>query len=611
MQGRWKEWEIERNAYRDIIASNRREIKKWSASPEKWKKYHPDEDTPTLLTDSLLEKMVGLVNVIMFTEKRVEEGLAWSKFVKDCIEEHITFLNKKSFHDFWSLEKFMQEHGVTNMALVDRMYELWLMESLYNFESYIFYLERYREQNKRFYLKRMTPLSTVLHDLEDLANRKIKFLGISLPSRTGKSTLCIFFLTWIGLKRPDSHSAMCGHSGVLADGFYDELLNIITSSEYTFGEMYKFWHNTTEMLEDKSAEYKKINLGRPDRFSTFTCRGIDGTWTGDIDISLDGILYVDDLVRDRVHALSPTRMEGTWNDYLNKVVDRKSGEADENFDGSCELMVGTLWNVFDPLYRMETLHKDDPLYVFRKIPALNEDDETNFLYQYTTDYLHDMRETLGAADWSAKWMQAPYIREGLLYQPNEMMYFNGEVPDCDKTIVLLDPAVGGGDYLSMVVLKVVGKFYYVIDWLYSKETKGKTIPRIAEKIIFHKASEFNFEKNGIGRAFDGEVTEELHKRGYFMCKSTPFNAPEGMKKEEKIIGASDWVKMYVYFIADDVKNATYTRSQDYTKAMGDVFMHSTEGKNKTDDAVDTLAQINEMHQARSNGTIDIILNPFR
>ena len=561
------------------------------------------------MTDQLADGYVKLVNMIMFEEKKIDTALELSARVKGYIEDTI---KKQTGGDFWALEKYCQENQCS-FQLIDRMYELWLMESLYNLESYIFYLERFRDQKKRFYLKRMIPLQTVLHDLEDLASRKIQFLGISLPSRVGKSTLCIFFLTWIGLKRPDSHSAMCGHSGVLADGFYGELLNIITSSDYTYGEIYRFWHRTNELLEDKSAEYKKINLGKPDRFSTFTCRGIDGTWTGDIDISVDGILYVDDLVRDRQHALSPTRMENTWHDYLNKVVDRKSGEPVDGseFDGSCELMVGTLWNVYDPLYRMETLHKDDPLFVFRKIPALDENDETNFPYQYTTGYLLDMRETLTPADWVAKWMQAPYIREGLLYQPNEMMYFNGEVPDCDKTIALLDPAVGGGDYLSMVVLKVKGKYYYVIDWLYSKETKGKTIPRIADKIIFHKVSELNFEKNGIGRAFDGEVTEELHKRSYFMCKSTPFTAPEGMKKEEKIIGASDWVKMYVYFIADDVKNATYTRSQDYTKAMGDVFMHTTEGKNKTDDAVDTLAQINELHQARSNGTVDIILNPFR
>lgn len=561
------------------------------------------------LTDEIMDGYVKLVNHIMFTEGDVEKALELSHRVKGYANEYI---ENSTGGDFWALEKYCQEHAVS-YQIIDRMYELWLMESFYNFESYIFYLERYRDQEKRFYLKRRNPLKTVLHDLEDLANRKIQFLGISLPSRVGKSTLCIFFLTWIGLKRPDSHSAMCGHSGVLAEGFYDELLDIITSSEYTFDVMYKFWHQTDQILEDKSAEYKKINLGKHDRFCTYTCRGIDGTWTGDVDISIDGILYVDDLVKDRTHSLSQSRMDGTWNEYLAHVKDRKSGQPVKGspFDGSCELMVGTLWNVYDPLSRMETLHKDDPTYVFRKIPALNENDETNFPYQFTTKYLLNMRETLEPADWMAKWMQAPYLREGLLYQPNEMMYFKGEVPDCDRTIAVLDPAVGGGDYLSMVVLKVVGKYYYVIDWLYSNETKGKTIPKICNKIIFHKVSELNFEKNGIGRAFDGEVTEELHKRNYFMCKSTPFTAPEGMKKEEKILGASDWVKMYVYFIADDVKNATYTRSQDYIKAMSDVFIYTTEGKNKTDDAVDTLAQINEMHQSRSNGAIDIILNPFR
>lgn len=111
-------------------------------------------------------------------------------------------------------------------------------------------------------------------------------------------------------------------------------------------------------------------------FATTTCRGIDGTWTGAVDISEDGYLYVDDLVRDRKESLSLRRLEGRYQDYLNILVDRKN-------DGSKELMVGTRWNVADPLGRIEKQYKDNPRYKFRKLPALNEKGESTLIILFT------------------------------------------------------------------------------------------------------------------------------------------------------------------------------------------------------------------------------------
>ena len=583
------------------------------------------------ITDQLADGYVKLVNMLMFEENKVDVALELSARVKGYIEDYII---KRTGADFWALEEYCQKNAVS-YAIIDRMYELWLMESYYMFESFIFYLERYREQSKRFYLPRMNPLRSVMWDLEDLAYRVIKFLGISLPSRTGKSTLALYFLCWLAMKSPDLSSAIGSHSGILAKGFYTEVLTIITSPDYAFENIYKFWHRSDGVVEDKSSEYLFINLGNPSRFGTLVFRGIDGTWTGAIDVSQ--ILVVDDLIRDREHSLSPTRCENTWQEYLNKMVDRKSGkqlpqaEYDKlqaiydvirrirgqepmkliPFAGALELMIGTLWNVYDPLYRMETLYGDSPLHRFRKIPALNSDDETNFPYQYTTEYLHEMRERLDAPEWMAKWQQAPFVREGILINENELNYFNGEIGEkVKKYIAVLDPAVGGGDYLSMTII-ADAKRKYVIDWVYSKETKGKTIPEICRKVMFHNITEIHYEKNGIGRVFDDEIVKALHALGYYRCKMIPFAAPEGMSKEEKIIGYSDWIKANLWFIEEAAKSTTYSRSSQYQLALSHVFIYTSVGKNKTDDAIDNLAQVARMYERQSNGTIDVILNPFR
>lgn len=579
--------------------------------------------------EEMAEAYAKALTYAIFTENDYVYALEETQKAKGYIEEAVT---NSTGWSIWKIEDYIQKNNQSSMLLY-WYYQLCLLRAFWSFEDFIIYLEKNRPQEKRFYMPRLGTLKTVVWDFEDLMYRYIRFLGVSLPSRTGKSTISLLGSVWAALREPDLSSAIGTHSGVLAKGFYSEALSFITSEEYTFGEMYQFWHNTETVLEDKSAEYLYLNLGTPSRFQTLVFRGIDGTWTGAIDVSL--LLTVDDLIRDREHSLSPQRCENTWQEYLNKMVDRKSGKEFPQskmqeyqeiynvirklrgqepvtltpFAGALEMMIGTLWNVYDPLCRMENLYGDDPLYRFRKIPALNEKDETNFPYQYTTEYLHEMRERLDAPEWSAKWMQAPFVREGLLYQPNELLYFNGECPE-GKTMAVLDPAVGGGDFLSMVIIRIAGKKNYIIDWLYTNETKGKTIPAIGSKVIFHNITELHYERNGIGRAFEEDVTKELHQRNYYRCKTIPFNAPEGMSKEDKILGYSDWVKSNLYFIDEDAKSTTYSRSSDYVRALNDMFIYTTVGKNKHDDSVDNLAQTARVFEKQSNGTVDIILNPF-
>ena len=569
------------------------------------------------ITKDSLDRFMAYADYAIFKLKEYEYG---RELAKETIEKVNLTVKSLGYTDIWELER---EYGKN--YLLDGFYKCCLIRSFWDLESYIFFMEQDRPQEKRFYLSRINPLNKVVNDIEDLANRKIKFLGISLPSRTGKSTTAIFGLSWLAMKRPNSHSAMGGHSGVLTKGFYKELMNLFDSAEYRFMQIYQYWHGEERVIQDKSAEDLTINLGNPDRFSTITCRSIDATWTGAVDVSWDGWLYVDDLVRDREHSLSPTRMENTWQEYLNKMVDRKSGfnpvDIDTGFDidiqflfpGACELMIGTLWNVYDPLYRMEQMYGDDPLYRFRKIPALDENDESNFNYPvngFTTEYYREMRERLDDPEWMAKYQQQPYVREGILINKNELNYFNGNITESvNKIVGILDPAVGGGDYLSMVIV-AEGKKKYIIDWVYSRETKGKTIPELVAKIMTHNISEVHYERNGIGRVFDDELTQALHKAGYYRCKMTSFTAPEGMSKEEKIIGYSDWVKSNLWFVDENAKNTAYVRSNAYALALSHVFTYTSIGKNKWDDAIDNLAQTGRVYEKQKNGIIDIIKNPF-
>lgn len=507
--------------------------------------------------------------------------------------------------DIWQLEKFCFENK-TGHEVVDKYYQILKLESPYVFESFIYYMEKNRAYAKRFYLPRRKPMKTVVDDLQDLEDRKSgkKFYGLSMPSRVGKSTDCIFFLTWIALKRPNSHSAMGGHSGILAKGFYKELMNLIATPEYTFKELFDYVH--PEYVDkpfptDKSADEFTITLGDPDRFATITCRGIDGTWTGAVDVSVDGYLYVDDLVRDREHSLSPIRMENTYQEYLNKMVDRKN-------DGARELMVGTLWNVTDPLEKTRVQYESNPEYFFRKIPALNEKDESNFDYEingFSTQYYHEMRDRLDKAEWMAKFMQQPYVREGLLFPANELRYFDGNFPEElqdkeRKVIALCDPAFGGADSLSMPVCADFGiKKRYIIDWVHKKGTQAVTVPLIVNAIIKHYITELHIEQNAGGKLITDSIKEEMKKRDVKHCRIIPYYASTKMPKDEKIKGHSDWVKENFIFLIpnkymdkkeDYEKETVYKRSEQYQNAMDELEIYAAEGKNFHDDSPDSITQ---------------------
>lgn len=454
----------------------------------------------------------------------------------------------------------------------------YLYEAPYWFESFLIYMEKDRKPEKRFYEPRRKTLKIVVQDLQDLEDRKIEFLGISLPPRVGKSTLCIFFIAWVLGKRPNSHNAMSGHSGILADGFYSEIINLLFSSEYTFHEIFP-----DVRLQKKSAEKNEITLNDPDRFASLTCRGIDGTWTGAVDISSDGYLYVDDMVRDREESLSAIRLENRYQDYLNVLVDRKN-------DGTRELMVGTRWNVLDPLGRVEAKFKDDPRYRFRKISALDENGESNFEYKYgvgfSTEYYKNMRERLDNNEWMAKYQQMPFVREGLLYPVDELQYYNGVLPEGDSRVVsACDVAWGGGDSLSMPI----GREYsdgsvYIFDWVFNKGKKEETIPIVVGKIIGNGIRQINFEANNGGDMYKTYVSEKLTELGY-KCSCTSSKAPNSMDKMSKMIAYSGDIKRKYYFLSREY------RDKEYSKAMDELNIVVQTGKNAHDDAPDGLTQL--------------------
>ena len=474
-----------------------------------------------------------------------------------------------------------------------------LFEAPNIFESFLLYMERNRKPKKRFYFPRRRTLKIVVDDLQDLEDGKLDFLGISLPPRVGKSTVCIFFLAWIIGRHPESHNAMSGHSGVLADRFYNDVIKLTLNEEYTFSEIFP-----GVSLCGKSAEKNELRYSELEAFATLTCRGIDGTWTGAVDISSDGYLYVDDMIRDRTESLSPTRLENRYQDYLNVLVDRKN-------DGSKELMVGTRWNVLDPLGRVEKDNKDNPRYRFRKIPALNENNESNFQYDFglgfSTRHYLNMKNRLDKNEWMAKFMQKPFVREGLLFPEDELNYYNGVLPDGDCiTAAACDVAWGGGDSLSMPFGKAFGSRedgpVYISDWIFNQGDKYITKPLVIAKTMQHKPNMERFEANNGGDEYAEDIDRLLQLQG-FKTNITWAKASNQLGKMAKIIQYAPDIKRRFYFLKPELQ------SEEYKKAMEELCMIVQIGRNEHEDSADGLVQLLQLISGESYAKCEAVKRP--
>lgn len=515
--------------------------------------------------------LLDVAKIAFEKENDTEWALKVTSYIKECCT--------------WAIR-----NSIEVLQMDDLYWKTMKAEAPYHFESFLFYMEKNRRPEKKFYEPRMRTLKIVVDDLQDLEDGKLDFYGLSLPPRVGKSTLCIFFLTWVIGRHPESHNAMSGHSGILADRFYNDVFKLTQNEEYTFKEIFPDID-----LANKSSEKNELYFSPTEAFATLTCRGIDGTWTGAVDISSDGYLYVDDMVRDRTESLSPIRLENRYQDYLNVLVDRKN-------DGSKELMVGTRWNVYDPLGRVETENANNPRYRFRKIPALDENDESNFQYDYgkgfSTEYYRKMRDRLDKNEWMAKYQQRPFIREGLLFPLDELNYYNGVLPDGDCiTAAACDVAWGGGDSLSMPFGKLFGSAddgpIYIPDWIFNKGDKYVTKPLVVAKTLQHKPNMERFEANNGGDEYAESIDSLLREQG-FKTNISWAKASNQVGKMAKIIQYAPDIKRRCYFLKPELQ------SQEYKAAMEELGIIVQVGKNEHEDSADGLTQLIQVFE---NGTV--------
>lgn len=515
--------------------------------------------------------------------------------LKVCEKKHFDFVHKlnKSVRSIASRQTANSKIEIAERVKFEKLYKRSLLfDAYWEFEAYLFYIEYDRPLRKKFYLPRINPLRIVVNDLQDLHDKKIKLLAVSLPPRVGKSTLGIFYISWLMGKYWEKTALMIGYGDKLARGFYKEVQGIINGEEY-------LWHDVFPecKIGKTSTEDLQIDINKDTRYPTLTCRSIEGQLTGIVDIKL--LLYADDLIEGIEEALNPVRMDTKYGKYIGVVKDRKGDDVPE-------LHIGTRWGVNDVIGRIKGQYEGNPLYRFRVIPALDESDRSNFDYDktrnpswdkigFSTEYYLDMRETHESADdlatWDAKYQGEPYVREGLVFPEGALKYFDKkELPAGDPVIyIVCDVAWGGGDSLSSPIAYCYGNDVYIVDWIFSKGDKDETRPQMIAKLIQHHPHYVQFESNNGGDMYAEYLDDKLKEMGYrFNIGSVLTTGGVNANKHTEILTYAPDIKRNFHFLNRKC------RSDDYKRAMKELFQYTQNGKVKHDDAPDSLKQLAKM-----------------
>jgi predicted phage terminase large subunit-like protein len=485
-----------------------------------------------------------------------------------------------------------------NVSLSEKFYLLHkrslLFDAPIDFDAYLQYVEFDRDPSKKFYLPRRKIIRPIINSLQQIEDNKLDLLAISQPPGTGKSTIGIFFLSWEMGKYPDKPNLASAHSDKLTRSFYDGVLSIITDSEY-------LWHDVFPglLLVGTNSKDETIDLAKAKRFKTLTCRSIDGSLTGAT--RCENILYADDLVSGIEEALSKERLDNLWGKYTNDLKSRKKL-------GCKEIHIATRWSIHDPIGRLERQYSDDSRAKFLALPALNENNESNFDYDYgvgfDTKYFLDMKESLDDVSWRCLFQNEPIEREGILYNEDDLRrYYDLPVDKPDTIIGVCDTAEGGGDDTFLPVAYVYGEDYYIEDCVCDNGLPEVTDALCAEILLKHNVKQCQFESNSAGGRTADKVQEKIKEKGgitRITKKRTTAN------KETKIIVNSTFVKEHFLF----KDKSRYASNSSYAKMVKNLCSYTVMGKNKHDDVPDGLAQFAEYIQSLKGGKVEIFKRPF-
>lgn len=472
-----------------------------------------------------------------------------------------------------------------------------LLEAPYLVDSYFQYIELdIPDPYKRFYLPRRRVLRPIIDAYQEVYDGKLDFLSVSQPKRTGKTTSGLRLTTMMAGRKPDGNIFATGKGEGLVKSFFGGLNDI-----YETPEVYRRYLEVFPKAPKvkQNAEELTIDLAVERRFSSITCRPIDGSVVGNTEANV--LLYIDDCVKNHEEARNIARLEFLCEKITDDILGRR-------IEGCPIIIQGTKYSLHDPI----TMLQDKATQLGWRwkevaIPALDPvTDQSNWtIYSpdrkpiFTTEYYQNERNLVTAETWAAEFQQEPYEAKGRMFPEEQLNRFTNLPVDMepDTIIAACDTAGDGSDYCSMPIAYVYGQEVYIVDVVFDDSAPTFTKAECANKLVEHNVKRVTFESNSAGGYFGRDVMELVEANGGRCSARFKYSVANKLTRMEN---ASDNIIKYYYFL----DKTCYAAGSQYDTFMKNVVRMTRSGKVSHDDGPDSLALLeNEMRNTPKPATV--------
>lgn len=534
----------------------------------------------------------------------VEYGKKVSARAKEVIREFITI---KTGGTFEQLEEYSQINK-QNFEIIDTYYEILREEALYLLDSYALYIEKNRPRRERFYEPRRKTLIKVVNKLQSLEDDELDELFVHMPARIGKTQIMTIYAAWHCARDTEASNLYCTYKESLGGAFLDGVMEIWTDPTYCHLDVFP-----DAKIVYTDAKNHKVDLKRRKKYKSLSGKGLESGLNGEYDAK--GVLIIDDIIEGIQDVLNPDTLRRKQTVFDNNLMSRAKEK--------CKIVYnGTIWSLHD-IYmdRLDFLQNNPEASGIRweilKIPALDpETDESNFDYDYgvgfSTQYYRTKRakfeENDDMASWYAQCQQEPIERDGAVFNPEHMRFYNGVLPSDEplKVVSACDVALGGGDYLSMPVAYIYESGdIYIHDVVFDNSEKNITQPQVLDLIVKNKITSGFFESNQGGEGYKDDIDRLIKEKYSYKMNLVSKYAPTKTRKEQRIWDNAPTIRQFIF-------RDTGCRSPQYRKFMTNLYSFTINGKNKNDDAADSLSQLADFIKNGANvAKVEVISNPFK
>lgn len=477
------------------------------------------------------------------------------------------------------------------------------------------YVEGYEFDDEMIFIKSIEPCEHEQGNCITVANSDGLYLAGKNLIPTHNTQISTIAMAWHISRNSELSNLYATYKESLGGSFIDGLTEIFTDPTYCHSEVFP---NTKIVSTD--AKSHKMDIGRKKKYTSISGKGLESGLNGEYDCN--GWLLIDDILEGIQDVLSPEVLKRKQIIFDNNLMSRKK-------EGAKVIYNGTIWSLHDIFSNRLEFIKTNPAtkdvrVQILKIPALDpQTDESNFDYDFgvgfASEYFRMQRAKFESnedmASWFAQYQQEPIERNGAVFSPETMKFYNGMLPSGEpiRICAALDVALGGLDFLSMPIAYIYEDgSVYIHDVVFSNSEKDITQPSVVKKCVENNVGSLQVENNAAGSLYKEEIASLFKEQNYGINISGKWSTGHGASfKGEKAKQQRIWDK------APEIRNFYFrddqSRDPEYRKFMLNLFSFTINGKARAhDDAPDSLAMLASFISGTgATSTVTAVKNPFR